>query len=92
MLTDGSREIAIYPLATSHADDFQLIYLPREKILIEADHAAGARIRLGQRPWPMSLFQRIEQLKLDVATIAGIHGDTGDMQGLKAAVAKAGKK
>jgi hypothetical protein len=34
---------------------------------------------------------RKEQLKLEVGTIAGIHGDTGNMEGLRA-VAKAGQK
>jgi glyoxylase-like metal-dependent hydrolase (beta-lactamase superfamily II) len=92
VLTDGSREIAIYPLATSHAEDFQLIYLPREKILIEADHVSPRKNQIRPAPLVNELLQGIEQLKLDVTTIAGIHGDTGDMQGLRAAVAKAGQQ
>ena len=92
VLTDGSREIAIYPLPTSHAEDFQLIYLPREKILIEADHVSPRKNQVRPAPLVNELLQGIEQLKLDVTTIAGIHGDTGDMQGLRAAVAKAGQQ
>ena len=92
VLTDRSRQIEIIPLPTSHAEDFQLIYLPREKILIEADHVSPRKNQVRPAPLVNELLQGIEQLKLDVTTIAGIHGDTGDMQGLRAAVAKAGQQ
>jgi glyoxylase-like metal-dependent hydrolase (beta-lactamase superfamily II) len=88
VLTDGSREIEIHSLPTSHAEDFQIIYLPREKILIEADHVSPRKNQIRPGPLPGEVLQGIEQLKLDVATIVGIHGDTGDMQALRAVVAK----
>ncbi|HEY7557646.1 MAG TPA: MBL fold metallo-hydrolase [Candidatus Binatia bacterium] len=91
-LTDGSRQIEIYALPTPHAEDFQIVYLPREKILIEADHASPRKNQIRPGPNPNALLQGIEKLKLDVGMIAGIHGDTGDMQGLRAAAAKAGGK
>ena len=91
-LTDGSRQIEIYALPTSHAEDFQIVYLPREKILIEADHASPRKNQIRPGPYPNALLQGIEKLKLDVAIIAGIHGDTGNMQGLRAAAAKGGQK
>ena len=85
VVTDGSQQIEIYPLPTSHADDFQLVYLPREKILIEADHASQRKNQIRPAPLVNELLQGIERLKLDVGTIAGIHGDTGNMEGLRAA-------
>ena len=85
VVTDGSRQIEIYPLPTSHADDFQLVYLPREKILIEADHASPRKNQIRPAPLVSELLQGIERLKLDVGTIAGIHGDKGNMEGLRAA-------
>jgi glyoxylase-like metal-dependent hydrolase (beta-lactamase superfamily II) len=91
-LTDGSRRIEIYALPTSHAEDFQIVYLPGEKILIEADHASPRKNDIRPGPYPKALLEGIERLKLDVAMIAGIHGDTGNMQGLRAAVAKSGQK
>ena len=92
VLTDGNRQIEIIPLPTSHAEDFQLVYLPSEKILIEADHASPRKNQIRPAPLAKELLQGIEQLKLDVETIAGIHGDTGDMQGLRAAAAKLGQQ
>lgn len=92
VLSDGSRQIEIIPLPTAHADDFQIVYLPREKILIEADHVSPRKNQIRPAPLAKEMLQGIEQLNLDVGTIAGIHGDTGDMQGLRAAVAKVGQK
>jgi glyoxylase-like metal-dependent hydrolase (beta-lactamase superfamily II) len=84
ILTDGSRQIEIYPYPTAHADDYQTIYLPREKLLIEADHVSpreGGSIRPGELPH--QILEGIEQLNLNVEIIAGIHGDTGTYHGLR---------
>jgi glyoxylase-like metal-dependent hydrolase (beta-lactamase superfamily II) len=91
MLTDGNRQVEIYPLPTSHAEDLQVVYLPREKIVIEADHVSPRKNQIRPGPRVDEFFQEIEKLKLDITTIAGIHGDTADMQALRAA-AKAGQK
>jgi glyoxylase-like metal-dependent hydrolase (beta-lactamase superfamily II) len=90
-LTDGSRQIEIYLVPTSHAEDLQVVYLPREKILIEADHVSPRKNKVAPGPRVDEFLQGIERLKLDVTTIAGIHGDTGNMEGLRAA-AKGGKR
>ena len=87
VLTDGSRQIEIYPYPTAHADDYQIIYLPREKLLIEADHVSprqGGEIRPGELP--RQLLEGIERLKLDVEKIVAIHGDVGTLEDLRAAV------
>jgi glyoxylase-like metal-dependent hydrolase (beta-lactamase superfamily II) len=87
VLTDGIRQIEIYPYPTAHADDYQIIYLPREKLLIEADHVSpreGGSIRPGELPRQM--LEGIEQLHLNVEKIAGIHGDVGTYQSLRNAV------
>ncbi len=84
ILTDGSRQIEIYPYATSHADDYQIIYLPGERILIEADHVSpreGGSIRPGELP--RELLEGIEALNLNVQTIVGIHGDVGTYEDLR---------
>ena len=83
VLSDGSRQIALYPYATSHADDYQIVYLPRERLLIEADHVSpreGGSIRPGELP--RQLLEGIEELQLNVQTIVGIHGDTGTYEDL----------
>jgi len=78
-LTDGKRKIDIYPISgNSHNDAFALVYLPAEKILIEADAytplAAGAPAPTSVNPYSQNLLENIQKLKLDVEWIAGLHG------------------
>lgn len=79
VLTDGKRPIEIHNIAGSgHADGFLLVYLPNEKILIEADAytpaAADATAPATPNPFHVNLLENITRLKLDVATLAPIHG------------------
>jgi glyoxylase-like metal-dependent hydrolase (beta-lactamase superfamily II) len=82
LLTDGARTIEIYRIANSpHDDGLAMVYLPGEKILIEADAyvpAADAAPVPPQtpviRPATLNLYQNIRRLKLDVARIAALHG------------------
>lgn len=79
VLSDGSRTIEIYPLTgNSHNDAFVLVYLPKEKVLVEADAftlpAANAPVLPVPNPYSVNLYQTIQKLKLDVAQIAGLHG------------------
>ena len=52
--------------------------------LIETLNSPRGQIRPGDLP--RQLLEGIEQLNLNVETIAGIHGDTGTYQGLRNAV------
>jgi glyoxylase-like metal-dependent hydrolase (beta-lactamase superfamily II) len=91
VLSDGSRRVEVHPMPTSHADDIVVVYLPAEKMVIEADHISP---RGGQvRPVPLvkELVAGLDKLNLDVATIVGIHGDSASMQATRAA-AQGGKK
>ena len=79
VLTDGARKIEIYPIAgSSHNDAFALVYLPAEKILVEADAytplAQGATPPTSVNPYSVNLFENIQKLKLDVDQIAALHG------------------
>lgn len=79
VLTDGSRAIEIHRIAASgHSDELALIYLPNEKILVEADAytpaAADAPPPKTPNPYSVNLFENIQKLKLDVSQIAGLHG------------------
>jgi len=79
VLTDGSRKIEIYPIdGNSHNDAFAFIYLPAEKILVEADAytplAPGATPPTSVNPYSVNLYENIQKLKLDVDQIAAIHG------------------
>ncbi len=89
VLTDGKREVVIYPIAASgHNDAFALVYLPAEKILIEADAytplAPGAPPLTEVNPYTANLNENVQRLQLDVQKIAALHGPgvvgLGDLQ------------
>lgn len=79
VLTDGKRTIEIHEIAGSgHNDGFAMIYLPKEKILIEADAytpaAADAPPPATPNPFSVNLYENVQRLKLDVKQIAALHG------------------
>ena len=79
VLTDGTRTIEIHRLKNSaHTDTFLIVYLPREKLLIEAD-AYTPLPPNAPAPTPpngnnVNLVENIEQLKLAVERILPLHG------------------
>jgi glyoxylase-like metal-dependent hydrolase (beta-lactamase superfamily II) len=79
VITDGRRAIEIYPIQSSgHNDAFAMVYLPRERILAEADAftpaAADAPPPAMPNPFSVNLHDNIQRLKLDVRQIAALHG------------------
>ena len=69
-----SRQIAIHLYVTSHSDNFQIIYLPRARLLIGADHVSpreGWSMQAGELSG--QLLKGIERLYLNMQTIIGIH-------------------
>lgn len=84
VVTDGERLMVLYPVAgLQHAQGMLVAYLPREKMLINADlyspPAQGAK-----PPAPnasmRALLQNIQRLKLDVEQHVPIHGRVGTHQ------------
>ena len=92
VLTDGSRQIEIHKIAGGgHNDAFAMVYLPKEKILIEGDAytppAANAPLP-PVNPFAVNLDENITRLKLDVKQIAALHGPrVATMADLKAFIA-----
>jgi glyoxylase-like metal-dependent hydrolase (beta-lactamase superfamily II) len=79
VLTDGSRTIEVHKIAGGgHNDAFAMVYLPKEKILIEGDAytplAANAAPPATANPFAVNLDENIARLKLDVKQIAPLHG------------------
>lgn len=79
VLSDGVRQIEAHRIAgNGHSDELALIYLPAEKILIEADAftptAKDAPLPKTPNPYSVNLYENIQKLKLDVAQIVGLHG------------------
>ena len=80
VLTDGRQTIEIYPTSgDTHTNEYTLIYLPGPRILIEGDAyspgPANAPPPQGPpAPNTVKLYEDIQALGLNVATIAPIHG------------------
>jgi glyoxylase-like metal-dependent hydrolase (beta-lactamase superfamily II) len=90
VLTDGGRPIEIHQIAGGgHNDAFAMVYLPKEKILIEGDAytplAPNAPPPAFVNPFAVNLADNITRLKLDVKQIAALHGpQVATMADLKA--------
>ena len=78
-LADGGRSLEIYPLeGDTHNAGLLMVYKPKEKILVEADDfswPAGTRAGPRYHQNNVNLYKNIQRLKLDVKTIAPIHGE-----------------
>ena len=65
----------------NHSEDMLMVYLPKEKILVNADlytpSAQGAPPPAAINPGTITLYQNIKRLKLDVAQHVPIHGRPG---------------
>jgi len=85
ILTDGQRRVEVYPLPTSHAEDLVVVYLPADKIVIEADHISPRKGQVRSAPAVKEFIVALDKLNLDVSTIVGIHGDSASMQTARAA-------
>ena len=71
-LTDGDRTIEIHRLKEDiHADGMLMVYLPRERILVEGDpFSTGARVT----PWVENFLAQVRALGLRVDRVAPVHG------------------
>jgi glyoxylase-like metal-dependent hydrolase (beta-lactamase superfamily II) len=62
----------------AHAQGMLMAYLPKEKILVEADlftpPAPNAPLPTTITPANRTFYNNVQRLKLDVTTIAPIHG------------------
>ena len=73
VISDGKQSIEVYGTrGDSHTDELLFAYLPSAKVLVEADSfAPGPGNELADE---QALNRNIEQQKLEVLTIVGIHG------------------
>jgi glyoxylase-like metal-dependent hydrolase (beta-lactamase superfamily II) len=78
VLTDGKQTLELYHLAgTQHADTMLIGYLPKAKILIEADVWNPAPANAPPGPVAkenVNLYEQIRKLNLDVEQITPLHG------------------
>jgi glyoxylase-like metal-dependent hydrolase (beta-lactamase superfamily II) len=80
-ISDGNEIIELYHVdGLNHSDNMLVAYLPKEKILVNADlyspPAAGGNVP-NVNANAVTLFRNIKRLKLDVAQHVPIHGNAG---------------
>jgi hypothetical protein len=89
-ITDGARTLELYRLqGSNHADSMLIGYLPKEKVLIEADvfnpPAANAPPGAVVRE-TVNLSDNLKRLKLDVQQITPLHGRLVGIEDLRRAI------
>ena len=86
-LTDGQRTLQISRIVDDlHCDGIVMAYLPRERILIEADaYSPNSQAA----PFAAALLQNIEDRGLRVDMILPIHGGVAEFEDLESAVRSA---
>jgi len=93
LLTDGSRTIELHHIQGSpHNDAALMVYIPKEKLLVEADvyspAAPNAPAPATPNPASVNLYENIQRLKLDVGQLAPIHGRVVPLGELEKAIGK----
>lgn len=81
VLSDGTRTLELYPmLGSTHIGPMLIAYLPKERILVNADMytppAPGARPPSQAMQGVAALANTIQRLRLDVAQHATLHGNS----------------
>jgi glyoxylase-like metal-dependent hydrolase (beta-lactamase superfamily II) len=81
-------------VGSGHNEVFLMAYLPRQKLLVEADAwtpaPAGAPPSNPVNPLWVNLYRNVERLKLDVERVAPLHGTPREYAELRRAVAPGG--
>jgi glyoxylase-like metal-dependent hydrolase (beta-lactamase superfamily II) len=75
-LGDSTQPVEIHRIENSpHADTLAMVYLPKHKLLIEADaFTPAASAPSVVSPAALNLLRNIQRLKLDVSGIVPLHG------------------
>ena len=79
VVTNGKKSLEVYATqGDTHTDELLVVYLPAQRILVEAhSYSPGppnAPLPSAVPPNATTLYNNIQRLKLNVATIAPIHG------------------
>jgi glyoxylase-like metal-dependent hydrolase (beta-lactamase superfamily II) len=94
VLSDGTRTMELYLIQGNvHHDGIIMAYLPKEKILVEADvyipAAPNAALPTQPNPNSVALYDNIERLKLTVDQILPMHGRKVPLAELQKSIGKA---
>jgi len=92
-VADAERPLEIHAIQGSgHNDAFAMVYLPAQKLLVEADAwtpaPPGAKPPAVVNPLWVNLYDNVQRLGLDVQRVAPLHGAAQDFATLRAAVTR----
>ena len=90
-IADDTHPIEVLAIEGSgHNDAFAMVYLPKDRVLVEGDAwtpaPPGAQAPAVVNPLWVNLDENIRRLNLDVARVAPLHGTVQDIGVLRAAV------
>jgi hypothetical protein len=80
VLTDGNRSVEVHLTIGDNHDEFlSFVYLPAEKLLIEADDFSDRYITAMSLALWNNLYGNLQRLNLDAETMVPLHGDVTPM-------------
>ncbi len=92
VLTDGNMTLELHlTRGNPHSEGLLMAYLPREKLLIQADAFAprpGVPPLPSPSPYTVNLLDNIQRLKLDVARVVHVHGGSDPFEALMTAAGR----
>lgn len=93
VFTDGQHTVELYDIGSGpHAKEMLIVYLPKEKIVFQGDllnlPAFGTTLVTPGNETTAHFASRLKELGLAVDRIVSVHGRTGTMADLQAAVEK----
>jgi glyoxylase-like metal-dependent hydrolase (beta-lactamase superfamily II) len=93
VFSDGARNVEVYYISDSvHAQGFMMVYLPTEKVLVEADAYTPGPPNAPAPAQPnannVNIADNIKRLKLDVDRILPLHGRMTSMRELNVMVGR----
>jgi glyoxylase-like metal-dependent hydrolase (beta-lactamase superfamily II) len=94
-LTDGARTIELHVVPSRHNNGILAVYLPAEKIVMEADLfsplPANAPPPATPNPFSIEFADHLKKLQLDVAKILALHGPRiATLEDLNKAIGRSG--
>ena len=99
VLTDGTQTVELYVTPIKgHSDAMIIAYLPKDKLLVEADAFVPGPLNapVSAKPDPyflpftIDLYERLQKLQLDVGPIAPLHGRMTSMTEMLRTIGKSG--
>jgi glyoxylase-like metal-dependent hydrolase (beta-lactamase superfamily II) len=94
-LSDGVRSVLLHAFRTNHVGAMIIAYLPKEKILVEADlytPAAEGAQPAPPNPNSIALYREVKKMKWDADTIAPLHGRKVPMQEFESIIGPAANR